>query len=497
MYLTRFSRDDSRTLAAIGETQALIEFDLDGQIRHANDLFLDLFGYESAEMIGRHHRMFADAAYAESAEYKAFWKDLREGKAKSGEFPRRTKAGKEIWIHGVYAPVRDARGNPVRVVKVAMDVTERKLQAADNEGQLSAIRRSEAVIEFDLDGNILWANDLFLGAMGYRLEEITGEHHRIFVTREERESEAYAAFWRDLRSGSFKSAEFRRKDKHGNDVWIQATYNPILDPAGRPFKVVKFATDITEAVRLRMETECVGREVERGLEEIVNSVSRAGAQSNEARNAAHTTVDNVKSVAAAAVEFEASAQEIARNMESSRASVETAMTESSAADDATTSLESAALAMNGVVEIIGDIAAQINLLALNATIEAARAGDAGKGFTVVAGEVKSLASQVAGAIGDISNEIRNVQATSTDVVGRLKAIKTAIESVQGHVTSVASALDQQTATSQDLSGNIGEVSNSIEAIGSSLADIDEAIAAANASAQNGMDMYRELEGLRA
>ena len=235
--------------AAIRRSQAVIEFDLEGTILDANDNFLSAMGYTLEEVRGKHHSLFVEPEFKGSAEYRQLWTDLNQGKFKSGEFKRIGKGGREVWIQASYNPILDPNGTPVKVVKFASDVTEAKMQSADHAGQLDAIRKSQAVIEFELDGTIIDANENFLSVMGYTLEEVSGKHHSIFIEPEMRRSAEYKQFWVDLNKGKFKSARFKRIGKDGGEVWIQASYNPILDPDGRVFKVVKFATDITQAVR--------------------------------------------------------------------------------------------------------------------------------------------------------------------------------------------------------------------------------------------------------
>ena len=246
-----FRSNAQRESIALRQTQASIEFDCSGRIVDANAAFLNLMGYELLEVMGKHHSMFVDPTYAASREYGAFWEQLAAGHAKSSEFMRVTKSGTQVWLQASYNPVRDRYGRVVRVIKMALDCTERRLREADFEAQVTAIEKSQAVIRFDLDGTILWANENFLKALGYRLDDVLGRHHSIFVDPYEAKSNAYKEFWSDLRSGVFKTAEFRRVHKSGTDVWIQASYNPVCDLAGRPRGVVKFATDITEIVRQR------------------------------------------------------------------------------------------------------------------------------------------------------------------------------------------------------------------------------------------------------
>ncbi|MFM2043090.1 MAG: methyl-accepting chemotaxis transducer/sensory box protein [Pseudomonadota bacterium] len=247
----RLSSDHAGQMSAIDRTQAVIEFTPDGTILTANANFLATMGYGLEEIRGRHHRLFMDPAEAGAEAYRRFWPDLAAGRFQGGEFRRRTKDGRSIWLRASYTPIVDAAGRPFKVVKFATDITADKLRDADLQGQMSAIHRSQAVIEFTPDGTILSANPNFLATMGYGLEEVRGQHHRIFVPPREAGSKDYAAFWAALARGEHRTAEFRRIAKGGREVWIQATYTPIADVDGKPYKVVKFATDITELVRQR------------------------------------------------------------------------------------------------------------------------------------------------------------------------------------------------------------------------------------------------------
>jgi methyl-accepting chemotaxis protein len=239
------SLDQAAQLAAISKAQAVVEFNLDGTIITANENFLSVVGYRLDEIQGKHHSMFVETVYANSAAYKQFWIDLNAGKFQTAEYKRIGKGGKEVWIQASYSPIFDKDGKPYKVVKFATDVTTLKLQMADYQGQLAAVGKSQAVIEFNLDGTIITANDNFLNTLGYRLNEIQGKHHSLFVETAYGASPAYKQFWADLNAGTFQAAEYKRIGKGGKEVWIQASYNPILDLNGRPFKVVKYATDVT------------------------------------------------------------------------------------------------------------------------------------------------------------------------------------------------------------------------------------------------------------
>jgi methyl-accepting chemotaxis protein len=236
---------------ALDRVQAIIEFNLDGTVVSANENFLSILGYESDEVVGKHHRIFCDPSYAESQAYAEFWQKLGRGEYHADEFKRITKNGSEVWLQASYNPVFDKDGEPVRVVKFATDVTATKLQTAEYEGKIEAINRAQAVIEFDLEGRVITANENFLRIFGYALDEVVGKHHRIFCDPGYAETPEYTQFWQKLGRGEYEADEFKRITKDGAEVWLQATYNPIFDMEGRPLKIVKFASDITVEVQRR------------------------------------------------------------------------------------------------------------------------------------------------------------------------------------------------------------------------------------------------------
>ena len=233
-------------IEALNKVQAVIEFNMDGTIITANDNFLSTLGYRLEEVQGQHHSMFVEPHFKASAEYKDFWESLNRGEFESREYKRLGKGGKEVWIQASYNPILDLDGKPYKVVKFASDVTQQKLTNADFSGQIEAISKAQAVIEFNMDGTIITANDNFLSTLGYRLEEVQGQHHSMFVEPHFKRSAEYKDFWESLNRGEFESREYKRLGKGGKEVWIQASYNPILDLNGKPFKVVKFASDVTQ-----------------------------------------------------------------------------------------------------------------------------------------------------------------------------------------------------------------------------------------------------------
>lgn len=457
-------RDLAGTVTAIDRVMAVIEFRPDGTIITANQNFSAAMGYDILEIQGRHHRMFADQAYAASDAYRQFWERLGRGEFVAGEFKRFAKGNREIWLQASYNPIMDASGRVVRVVKFATDVTEQKRKAMDATGQLEAINRSQAVIEFSLDGTIITANPNFCGAVGYALDEIVGQHHRLFVEPALASSPEYTRFWESLRRGEFQAAEYKRVAKGGRAIWIQASYNPIRNADGVPVKVVKYATDITASVERRMRNERLSVEIERDLSGIAGNITNVSRQANDVASAATQASETIQSVAAAAEELTASINEISASVSSSKMSADTAFELTRSADTSTTALVKTAQQMSGIVELIDDIASQINLLALNATIESARAGEAGRGFAVVAAEVKQLAAQVSSATKTISNEINGVQSVSGDVVTALKSIQSAVTGITNSISSVAAAVEQQSAATSEISSTMQLAASSVTAI---------------------------------
>lgn len=497
------------TIAAIMASQAVVEFSLDGIILDANENFLKTMGYDLAEIVGQHHKIFVEPAYAQSPEYAAFWKTLGEGKYLAGEFRRLGKAGREVWIQGSYNPLLDPKGRPIRVIKFATDITEQKNRAADHAGQIAAISRAQAVIEFDLDGTILTANDNFLAAVGYRLDEIVGKHHRIFVDPGFAASTEYADFWRRLHAGEYLAAEFRRLAKGGREIWLQASYNPVFDAMGRPAKIVKFATDITE--RKRAETiigslkTSLGRLAEGDLGGRIDSAFTG--EYEQLRLAFNSSLERVTAIvlqlrdtsrslktatgeilsgandlserttrqAAAIEETSAAMEQLATTVidnsgraaeagEKAQAVSDTAHAGGEVMSQANAAMERITTSSGKISNIIGmidDIAFQTNLLALNASVEAARAGDAGKGFAVVAVEVRRLAQSAAAASSEVKALIErstNEVAGGTKLVGEAAAQLAVMQESAGENLVLIEAI---IAASREQAAAIAEVSAAV------------------------------------
>ena len=472
MHLPIIQSDATRTLAAITRSQAFIAFDMAGLILDANRNFLDALGYQLDEIKGRHHSMFVDPAYRDSVDYSAFWARLRAGEFQRAQYKRIGKGGREVWIEASYNPVLDRSGKPTKVVKIATDISRQKAEFVDLLGKVEAIGRSQAVIEFKMDGTVITANENFLRVLGYRLDEIAGRHHSMFVETEYRNSRDYQEFWAKLNRGEFQAAQFKRIAKGGKAVWIEASYNPIFDLNGKISKVVKFATDVSgrkeqnlhlvESFEGNVKTmvQTVGRSAD-GMQTTAQTLAAAAEQTNQ----------QAGTVAAATEQLAASVGEIARQITEATRVIDTAVTHARVSEGLVGDLVHAAERIGAVTNMITNIASQTNLLALNATIEAARAGEAGKGFAVVASEVKALATQTAKATEEIGQQIQGIQDSSRNTAATIHEIVGVISRVSEITVSISGAVEQQSAATREVSANIAGVSAGVAETGRASGDV--------------------------
>ncbi len=375
-------------LDAIERSMAVIEFDLQGTVLRANENFLKTMSYRAEQVVGQPHRMFCTPAFARSAEYNQLWTQLRNGQFQSGTFERVAGDGQSVWLEASYNPVRDDTGQVIKVVKYAMDVTPRLQAESEANAKLGAIDRAMAVIEFNLDGTIITANSNFLQRMGYSLAQIQGKHHRLFCKPELANSATYSEFWKRLNQGELFNGQFERIDKNGQTVWLEANYNPVYDASGRLCKVVKFASDVTARVQQHAADAA--------------SAAQAYHISLNTRDIAEKGADVIQQTATGmreiAADIDGSSQLIAKLGERSQQ-------------------------ITAIVNTIRGIADQTNLLALNAAIEAARAGEQGRGFAVVADEVRQLAARTSGSTAEISSMIAMIQEETRQAIDSMEGTR--------------------------------------------------------------------------
>ena len=533
---------------AADESQAVVEYNMDGTVRTANRHFLTAVGYSLREISGKHHNLFVDAAQRDGADYRNFWNKLRRGELDAGDYKRLAKGGREIWLQATYMPVCGPLGQPFKVVEYATDITGIALRRANGLGQVAAINRAQAVITFELDGTVRTANENFLRTMGYSLEEIRGKHHSMFVTPEERSSAQYRDLWLKLARGEFAAGQYERVARGGRKLWLQSSYNPILDATGKPLHVIKYATDITDHVgfsqQLRIavaETKAVVSAAAKGdLTRRINAANKTGEVA-ELCNGVNSLIDELSSLiqqihstagevhmgleemargnsnlSQRTSEQAASLEETASSMEemattvrqtaenagmanslaiAAQAQAERGGSVVGAAVNAMSTINDASTRIAAITGVIDEIAFQTNLLALNAAVEAARAGDQGRGFAVVANEVRSLAGRSAVAAKEIKSLIQESVTRVTEGTRLVDESGRALQEIVAAVKKVTDIVAEIAAASREQSTGIEQVNRAVtqmdEATQQNAALVEEAAAASRAI----VDQMQALDAL--
>lgn len=447
---------------AIDSSFAYIEFDTSGNILSANKNFLETMAYKSEDVIGKHHRQFVDPAYARSEAYVQFWLDLKEGKAKSDVFKRIASDGREVWIQAVYAPVFDEMNRVTKVVKIASNVTGEKMKA-------DAISKSQAVIEFTLDGTIISANENFLKTVGYSLEEIKGKHHRIFCDDNYSSSPAYREFWNKLGRGEAENGRFKRVAKGGKVIWLQATYNPSFDSKGNPCGVTKFGSDISIQVeveetvtRLATEFSVSTKEISEKSVGVARGAQALGATTEEMNASIEELTASINSIAQNSRNTDIVAKTTHEEAENGAKAIGKAI-------EAMELISKSSEDISEIVKVISEIAGQTNLLAFNAAIEAARAGEHGLGFSVVADEVRKLAERSSQATKEISkliNESVKRVSQGSEISKQagvaFEKIVTGVNKTTQAISEVSCAAEEQLVAAKEISSAIQQVAEETE-----------------------------------
>ncbi len=536
-------------IEAISKAQAVIEFTLDGHVLTANENFSKVMGYNLTEIKGQHHSMFVDPAHRGTPEYRMFWEKLGRGEYDAGQYKRIRKGGQEVWLQASYNPILNEKGKAIKVVKYATDITEQKLANANFEGQIGSINREQAVIEFGIDGKVLTANANFLKTMGYALEEIRGQHHSMFVDAAFRQSPDYRAFWDRLERGQYNAGQFKRIAKGGREVWMQASYNPVLDLNGKPWKVVKYATDITAQKLAELQLQLAVQQTHEVIEAaqsndltrriplegktgeignlcdgvnglldamtgIVSSIlvssstiasasSEIAAGANDLSQRTEQQASNLEETAASMEEMASTVKQNADNAQQANQlaiSARTTATEGGnvvgQAVEAMARIEQSSSKISEIIGVIDEIAFQTNLLALNAAVEAARAGDAGKGFAVVASEVRSLAQRTSVAAKDIKGLIVESGRQVKDGVklvdnagGSLSEIVKSINHVADIVAEIAAASKEQSTGVEEINKAVVQMDQMTQ---QNAALVEESAAASRTLQEEAQTMYDRM-----